>query len=67
MQMATKQPPALLMLEAAYTSVGAAIRAELYPFALGVRNLVLDKYDSLSKIKNVHVPLVMVHGLVTTQ
>jgi fermentation-respiration switch protein FrsA (DUF1100 family) len=60
-QMAKEQAPALLMLEAAYTSVETR-SAELYPFVLGVRNLVLDKYDSLSKIKDVHAPLLMVHG-----
>jgi pimeloyl-ACP methyl ester carboxylesterase len=49
------------MLEAAYTSVETR-SAELYPFVLGVRSLVLDKYDSLAKIKNVHAPLLMLHG-----
>lgn len=60
-QMATEQAPALLVLEAAYTSVETR-SAELYPFVLGVRRLVRDKYDSLSKIKNVHAPLLMLHG-----
>jgi fermentation-respiration switch protein FrsA (DUF1100 family) len=60
-QMATERAPALLTLEAAYTSVETR-SAELYPFVLGVRNLVLDKYDSLSKIKDVHAPLLMLHG-----
>ncbi len=60
-QMASERPPGLLMLEAAYTSVETR-SAELYPFILGVRHLVLDKYDSLSKIKGVHVPLLMLHG-----
>jgi fermentation-respiration switch protein FrsA (DUF1100 family) len=60
-QMASERKPGLLMLEAAYTSVETR-SAELYPFLFGVRHLVLDKYDSLSKIKNVHCPLVMLHG-----
>jgi fermentation-respiration switch protein FrsA (DUF1100 family) len=60
-QMASEQPPALLVLEAAYTSVETR-SAELYPFVIGVRHLVLDKYDSLSKIKAVHAPLLMLHG-----
>lgn len=60
-QMATELPPALLMLEAAYTSVETR-SAELYRFLLGVRYLVLDKYDSLSKIKNVNSPILMLHG-----
>jgi fermentation-respiration switch protein FrsA (DUF1100 family) len=60
-QMATERAPGLLMLEAAYTSVEAR-SAELYYYVLGVRHFVLDKYDSLSKIKNVHAPLLMIHG-----
>jgi fermentation-respiration switch protein FrsA (DUF1100 family) len=60
-QMASEQGPGLLVLEAAYTSVETR-SAELYPFVLGVRLLVHDKYDSLSKIKNVHAPLLMLHG-----
>ncbi len=60
-QMATEKAPGLLVLEAAYTSVETR-SAELYPFVIGVRDLVLDKYDSLSKIANVHAPLLMLHG-----
>jgi fermentation-respiration switch protein FrsA (DUF1100 family) len=61
-QMATERAPALLALEAAYTSVETR-SAELYPFVIGVRMLVADKYDSLSKIKNVHAPVLLLHGL----
>ena len=60
-QMASEKAPGLLALEAAYTSVETR-SAELYPYVLGVRSLVLDKYDSLSKIANVHAPLLMLHG-----
>jgi fermentation-respiration switch protein FrsA (DUF1100 family) len=60
-QMASERHPALLVLEAAYTSVETR-SAELYPFVIGVRRLVRDKYDSLSKIKNVSAPLLMLHG-----
>ena len=62
-QMASERPPALLMLEAAYTSVETR-SAELYPFIIGVRKLVLDKYNSLAKIANVHAPLLMIHGTI---
>jgi hypothetical protein len=37
------------LLQAPYTSVETRA-AELYPFVIGVRHLVRDKYDSLSKI-----------------
>lgn len=60
-QMAVKRPPALLVLEAAYTSVETR-SAELYPFIIGVRQLVLDKYDSIAKIKKITCPLLMLHG-----
>lgn len=60
-QMAVEHPPGLLALEAAYESVETR-SAELYPFILGVRMLVLDKYDSLSKITRIHCPLLMLHG-----
>ena len=60
-QMALEEAPGLLVLEAAYTSVETR-SAELYPYVLGVRSLVLDKFDSLAKIKSVHAPLLMLHG-----
>jgi uncharacterized protein len=60
-QMASERAPGLLVLEAAYTSVETR-SAELYPYILGVRRFVLDKYDSLSTITRVHAPLLMLHG-----
>jgi len=60
-QMATERPPAFLVLEAAYTSVETR-SAELYPFIIGVRYLVMDKYNSLAKISHINCPLVMLHG-----
>ena len=60
-QMATERPPGLIVLQAPYTSVETRA-AELYPFVIGVRHLVHDKYDSLSKIGGVEAPLLMLHG-----
>jgi fermentation-respiration switch protein FrsA (DUF1100 family) len=60
-QMATERPPGLLVLQAPYTSVETRA-AELYPFVIGVRHLVRDKYDSLSKIASVEAPLLILHG-----
>lgn len=60
-QMASERTPALLVLEAAYTSVESRA-AEMFPYILFVRNLVRDKYDSLAKIRSVHAPLLMLHG-----
>ena len=59
--MATERPPGLIVLQAPYTSVEMRA-AELYPFVIGVRHLVRDKYDSLSKITNVEAPLLILHG-----
>jgi uncharacterized protein len=60
-QMASERAPALLMLEAAYTSVETR-SAELFPYILFVRHLVRDKYNSLAKIRAVNAPLLMIHG-----
>lgn len=60
-QMASERPPALLMLEAAYTSV-ATRSAELFPYVLFARHLVRDKYHSIDKIRAVHAPVLMIHG-----
>ena len=60
-QMATERPPGLLVLQAPYTSVETRA-AELYPFVIGVRHLVRDKYNSLSKIASVKAPLLILHG-----
>ena len=60
-QMATERPPGLLVLQAPYTSVETRA-AELCPFVIGVRHLVRDKYDSLSKIASVEAPLLILHG-----
>ena len=60
-QMATERPPGLLVLQASYTSLETRA-AELYPFVIGVRHLVRDKYNSLSKIGSIEAPLLMLHG-----
>jgi fermentation-respiration switch protein FrsA (DUF1100 family) len=59
-QMATEYKVAALVLEAPYTSVENRA-AELYPY-LPVRWLLRDKFYSERKIKNVHVPLLILHG-----
>lgn len=49
-----------LILEAPYTSL-IDVGAEHYSW-LPVRSMMKEKYDSLSKIKNVHMPLLLMHG-----
>jgi fermentation-respiration switch protein FrsA (DUF1100 family) len=60
-QMATEYDAAGLILESPYTSV-ADVGADRYPL-VPVRLLVRDTYNSLGKIKDVHMPLLIMHGL----
>ena len=59
-QMATEYGAAALILESPYTSV-PDVGADRYPL-VPVHLLLRDKYDSLSKIKDVHMPLLLLHG-----
>ncbi|MEJ0063850.1 MAG: alpha/beta hydrolase [Alphaproteobacteria bacterium] len=59
-QMATEYSAAGVILESPYTSTGD-VGAWRYPF-LPVRHLIWDRFDSLSKIANVHMPLMIMHG-----
>jgi fermentation-respiration switch protein FrsA (DUF1100 family) len=59
-QMATERNIAALILESPYTSV-PDVGADRYPM-VPVHLLLHDKYDSLSKIKDVHAPLLVLHG-----
>ncbi|MDR3450353.1 MAG: alpha/beta hydrolase [Alphaproteobacteria bacterium] len=59
-QMATEYNAAALILESPYTSI-PDVGADRYPL-VPVRWLLRDKYDSLAKIGNVHMPLLLLHG-----
>lgn len=59
-QMATEYEASALILESPYTSV-PDVGADRYPM-VPVHFLLRDKYDSLSKIKDVHMPLLLLHG-----
>jgi fermentation-respiration switch protein FrsA (DUF1100 family) len=60
-QMATERRPGLLVLQAPYTSVETRA-AEIYPFVIGVRHLVHDKYNSMAKIGGIDAPILILHG-----
>jgi len=61
LQMATEYQNARgLVLEAPYTSV-VARAAEIYPW-IPVKYLLKDKFDSLAKIGNVKIPVLIMHG-----
>jgi fermentation-respiration switch protein FrsA (DUF1100 family) len=59
-QMAVERRCAALVLEAPYTSVTAVAQKRYWMFP--VRRLVLDKFDSLSKIGRVGCPVFIMHG-----
>ncbi len=59
-QMATEYPAAGLVLESPYTST-VDVGAWRYPF-LPVRWLMWDRFESLAKIGQVHIPLFLAHG-----
>jgi uncharacterized protein len=59
-QMATEYPASALILESPYTST-AEVGAWRYPF-LPVYYLMRDRFESIKKIKNIHMPLLLIHG-----
>lgn len=59
-QMASEYNAAALILESPYTSV-PDVGADRYPL-VPVHMLLRDRYDSISKIKDVHMPLLLLHG-----
>jgi fermentation-respiration switch protein FrsA (DUF1100 family) len=59
-QMALEQPVLALVLEAPLASILHSARARYPLFAFGP--LIRDKFDSLSKIRRVRAPVLIVHG-----
>jgi uncharacterized protein len=59
-QMANERPVAAIVLETPYTSV-VDIAAALFPF-VPVRWLLLDRFDTLSRIAAVRAPVLVAHG-----
>lgn len=59
-QMATEYGASALILESPYTSV-PDVGADRYPL-VPVHYLLRDQYNSLDKIKDVHMPLLLLHG-----
>ncbi|CAN5444887.1 alpha/beta hydrolase [soil metagenome] len=59
-QLASRRPVAALALEAPFTSA-ADVGASVY-WWLPVRVLMKDQFDSLSLIRNINAPLLIVHG-----
>lgn len=60
-KMATERSAAAVILEAPYTSVAEVAQSRFW--FLPARWLVLDKWDSLSRIGRINAPLLVMHGL----
>ncbi len=60
-EMAKEQPVFGIVLQGAYTSV-ADMAAQTYWLLPGIYYLVRDPLDSLSKIAQVHCPILIIHG-----
>lgn len=59
-QLAAERRAAGLILDAPFTSI-TDIGAERYPY-LPVRLLLLDRYENERHIRNVHMPVLIIHG-----
>lgn len=57
-QLATEYPACALVLQSPFTSLEAVGRYH-YPWAIFPP---IDKFDSLARIKNIHMPLLILHG-----
>ena len=57
---ATKRPARALILEAPYTAA-SDVGSERYPF-IPVSLLMHDRFESRARIKDVHMPLLVIHG-----
>ncbi len=60
-KMATERAAAAVVLEAPYTSVAEVAQAHYW--YLPARWMVLDRWDSLSRVKRINAPLLVMHGM----
>lgn len=60
-QIAKEFPVYGVVLQSAYTSV-ANLAAETYWFLPGLHAMVKDPFDSLSKLQDIHCPILILHG-----
>ncbi len=59
--LAVREPAHALICESPFTSIQAMAR-KTYPWLPGIGMFARTKYDSLSKIGDIHVPLMVLHG-----
>jgi hypothetical protein len=60
-KMATERPAAAVILEAPFTTVAEV--AQMHYWYLPARWLVLDRWDSRSRIARINAPLLLIHGM----
>ena len=60
-EIAKEQPVFGVVLQSAYTSIPNRVE-EIYWFLPGIRYLVRDRFNSLSKIAGIHSPILIIHG-----
>ena len=60
-EMATRHDVQSLILESPFTSIQAMAR-RVYPFLPGIGLLAKTRYDTLSKIKDISAPVMVLHG-----
>lgn len=60
-EVATSNKVYAVVLESPFTSVPAMARRH-YPYLPGAGLLVRTKYDSLAKVKDIHAPIMVLHG-----
>jgi len=61
-ELATKHSFKGLILETPFASTASVARYHFPYNCFPVRLLVIDKFDNISKIKNIHSPLLFIHG-----
>lgn len=60
-EMATKYTPKVLILQSPFTNmVDAAFHH--YPYVIGMKYLVLDHYDTISKVDSINTKTIVIHG-----
>ena len=61
LELARRMPPDRLILESTFTSLPTLAKA-FFPY-LPIKLLVRTKYDNLSKMKDIHCPVLIIHGV----
>jgi fermentation-respiration switch protein FrsA (DUF1100 family) len=60
-EIATRHEFRAVVLESPFTSIGAMARRH-YPFLPGIGFFFQTRYDTLAKVKDVRVPVMVLHG-----